>query len=55
MPSFHMSSNPLTQILEFLAQLRGEGEAPSSEGAALRDPAGMFTDATEEESTPPIS
>ena len=55
MPSFHMAGNPLTQILEFLAQLRGEGEAPSNEGAALRDPAGLFTDGSEEESTPPNS
>jgi len=52
MPSFHMAGNPLTQILEFLAQLRGEGETPSNEDAALRGPEGRFSDGTEESSPP---
>jgi len=47
MPSFHIPGNPLTQILEFLAQLRGEGEAGSREGAALREPTGMFASGDE--------
>jgi len=48
MPSFHLASNPLTQILEFINQMRGEAETPSIEGAALRGPEGRFTDGTEE-------
>jgi len=55
MPSFHMPGNPLTQILEFLAALRGEGAAPSNEDAALRGPEGRFSDGTEESSPPPNS
>jgi len=53
MPSFHLSSNPLTQILEFLAHLRGEGETPSNVDAALRGPEGRFTDGEESETIPP--
>jgi hypothetical protein len=53
MPSFHMPGNPLTQILEFLAALRGEGETPSNVDAALRGPEGRFSDGTTEESSPP--
>ena len=38
MPSFHLAAqaaNPLTQILEFIQQMRGEAETPSREGAQL--------------------
>jgi len=51
MPSFHLASNPLTQIMEFVQNLtnamRGEAETPSREGAAL---GGL--DGTEESSDP---
>ena len=54
-PSFHLpAANPLSQILEFLQTLRGDEPTEDSyEGAALREPTGVFTDGTEESEGPP--
>ena len=47
-PKFELHNSPLSQILEFFQNLQSAtGEAESYEGAALRDPAGMFRDGNE--------
>jgi len=56
-PSFHLpQQHPIQALLDFLKTMRGEPE-PSSEGAALRDPEGRFSDGdegTESSEGPPV-